>query len=744
MSIAADIARVDGGAKLAGTARFVDDLAVPGVWHGGAIRSPVARGRIKHIRFDASINWNKFVVVDHRDIPGPNEVALIENDQPALAAGEVRHMHEPIVLLAHPSIGQLRRALRAVQVEIDPLPAVLDPRRPLTPELVQYGPDNVFKLIDIRKGDPREVFARAPHVIEGEYQTGAQEHVYLETQGVLASREDGRMVVQGSVQCPYYVLDALTHFFGEPRDAFRVVQTAVGGGFGGKEEYPSLLAIHAVLLANKAGKPVKIVYDRQEDMAVTTKRHPSWVRHRTAVDRDGRLLAMEIDVLLDGGAYVTLSPVVLSRGTIHAAGPYHCENTHIHGEVRLTNSPPYGAFRGFGAPQTLFAVERHMDVIAERIGMDPLELRRRNLLRKGQTTATGQVFREDTDLVGLLDRALQLSDYDQRRNGHEQLNRTHRYLRRGMGVATFYHGAGFTGAGETHLASEVQVAGLPDGRVEVLTAQTDMGQGTTTILTQIAADRLGLAVGEVLVATPDTSRVPNSGPTVASRTAMVVGKLVAKACDDLIERVGSNTGDGDVARPKGTSLQDAIRAWHVTHDGKHLLGCAKYRKPASIEWDEKTYRGDAYACFSWAAYVAEVEVDLRTCAVRVIDFVALQEVGKVLNQTLARGQIQGGVAQGIGWALYENVLLENGAMKNCQMTNYIIPGSGDLPPIRVYFEEQPTPHGPGGAKGIGELPIDGPAPAVINAVCDALGMSIRSIPLTPERLLDLLGSDAGG
>jgi CO/xanthine dehydrogenase Mo-binding subunit len=625
----------------------------------------------------------------------------------------------------------LRRGLRAVKIEMEPLPAILDPLAPLTPELIQYGSDNIFKRIDIRKGDPRSVFSHAAHVVEGEYRTGAQEHVYLETQGVIAYREDGRITVKASCQCPYYVLDALKFAFGRPAEEFRVVQTPVGGGFGGKEEYPSVLAVHAAVLSEKCGAPVKIIYDRQEDMAVTTKRHPSVVRHRTAFDREARLLGMEIEIVMDGGAYVTLSPVVLSRGAIHAAGPYHCDHVHIHAEARLTNSPPYGAFRGFGAPQTLYAVERHMDEAARQIGIDPIELRRRNLLRAGQSTATGQEFRDKVDLVQLMERACAEIQFDERRKAHAAFNSTHPHLRRGVGLATFFHGAGFTGAGEVYLASQVWAEGRPDGSVEVLTAQTDMGQGTSTILAQIAAEALGYPESEVRVAQPDTSRVPNSGPTVASRTAMVVGKLVHGACRDLALQLGNK----DLA---GSALRDAIRAWYKDAPDGTLRGAARYERPPEIEWDDKAYRGDAYATYSWATYAADVEVDLRTYATRVTDFVAVQEVGRVLNPTLARGQIQGGVVQGIGWALYEEVVLKDGVMRNCQMTNYIIPGSGDLPPIRVIFAEQPTVYGPGGAKGIGELPMDGPAPAIVNAVCAAVGASVRDIPMTPERLMESL------
>ncbi|QDV92080.1 putative xanthine dehydrogenase subunit D [Phycisphaerae bacterium RAS2] len=745
MSVGADIPRVDGLDKLTGRAAYVDDVAIPGVLHGGTIRTPIARGRIQRVVFDPAINWSDFVIVDHRDIPaGRNAIKLIEADQPALVADEFRHKHEPVVLIAHRSIHKLRDALRAVRVEVEPLPAVLRPDMPLTPELLQHGSDNVLKRLAIRKGagEPgreaefQALFDSAAHIIEGRYATGAQEHVYLETQGMVAWQEDGRLVVRGSMQCPYYVVDSLAYFFNRPREAFRVIQAPVGGGFGGKEDFPSNLAIHAALLAEKAGAPVKIVYDRQEDMAATTKRHPGVVRHRTAVDASGKLLAMDIDVVMDGGAYVTLSPVVLSRGCIHAAGPYACENIRAIGEARLTNSVPYGAFRGFGAPQTMFAIERHMDVIARRIGMSSVELRRRNLVRDGQTLATGQVVSDGVDLPSLMDAALTDARYDERQKLHADMNSgagSHPYLRRGIGFATFHHGSGFTGGGETYLASEVWVEGHADGRVEVLTAQTDMGQGTSTILSQIAAAQLGVSADLVRVATPDTSRVPNSGPTVASRTAMVVGKLVEAACDDLLKQSGIGTTKSIPRDPSG-----AIKSWHAANPGKRLIGRGKYEKPAHIQWDDKSYRGDAYAAYSWGTYVAEVEVDLRTFAVRVTDFVARQEVGRVLNPTLARGQIQGGVVQGIGWALYEEVVLDDGVMKNCQMTNYVIPACADLPPIRVFFEESPSPFGPQGAKGIGELPMDGPAPAILNAVCDALGIEANEIPLTPERLMTLL------
>src|SRR5205809_2732370 len=414
--------RREGLAKLTGRERYVDDLPLDDFLWGATVRSPASRGRVTAVRFGRGIDWSQFVVVDSKDLPGPNEILLIERDQPVLAAVYVRHVHEPVLLLAHRDRVALRRAVAAVTIEVAPEPAALDFRVPPRPEQIQYAADNVLKQLKIEKGDVERALAHAPVVVEGAYETGAQEHVYLETQGMIAWLEEDVLVVKGSMQCPYYVLNALQHALGRDERRVRVIQTPTGGGFGGKEEYPSTIALHAALLALKAGRPVRMVYDRPEGMASTTKRHPSLVRHRTALTTDGRLLAQDIEVVLDGGAYVTLSPVVLPRGISHAAGPYACDNVRIVGRAMFTNAVPFGAFRGFGAPQTLFALERHMDVIARTLGLDPVELRRRNLLRDGQTTATGQVIRDGTDRIAVLERALALSGYREKQRSHEAFN----------------------------------------------------------------------------------------------------------------------------------------------------------------------------------------------------------------------------------------------------------------------------------------------------------------------------------
>lgn len=719
---------------MTGRASYVDDLRLPGMLHGATIRSPAPRGRIRGVSFDSAIPWHEFTMITAKDIPGENCVALIAHDQPFLADGAVNHPEEPVVLLAHPDKYLLEEARRSVQIEIEPLPPVFTTEDSLAKKEVVWGDDNVFKSYLVEKGNVDDVWARADFIVEGEYRTGAQEQLYIENNGVIAvaNPEEG-VRVWGSMQCPYYVQKALMALFGLPAARIRVIQTETGGGFGGKEEYPSVIAGHAALLAWKSGKPVKIIYDRAEDMAATTKRHPSRTRHRTAVTKDGKLLGMEIDFVIDGGAYTTLSPVVLSRGTIHAAGPYSCPNVRIRSRAVATNAPPHGAFRGFGAPQSVFALERHMNQVARAVGLSPDEFRRRNFIRPGETTATGQVIRENVDMNHLLDRALQLSDYYAKTERYARENRGRRQ-KKGIGFASFMHGAGFTGSGEEYLSSVVEMEATPEGIPRVLTANTEIGQGTNTVFSQIAAETLGLDVEQVEVVRPDTGAVPNSGPTVASRTCMIVGKLVESAALGLKQTlIGSGLlKDGYTA----AEFAGACRAY-IARFGP-LKSRSQYQPPPGIHWDDAKYQGDAYGAYAWAVYVADVTVDLVTCEVQVDDFVAVQEVGRVIHPVLAAGQIEGGVAQGIGYALYENVVWDNGRMSNAQMTNYIIPTAADVPPIRVYFEEQPYAYGPSGAKGIGELPMDGAAPAVVNAIENATGVSIHKIPVTPEVLLEAL------
>lgn len=724
------ILRKEGPRKLTGQSKYIDDIEFEGL-HGITVRSTVARAKIKDIHFGKGIPWDEFTIVTAKDIPGKNYVALILQDQPFLADGVVNHPEEPVLLLAHPNKYLLERARQAITIDYEILPPVFDLEASLRAETKIWGDNNIFKSYLLEKGNIDSIWSQADLIFEDEYHTGAQEQLYIENNGMvaIANAKDG-VTIWGSMQCPYYVHKALLPLFGMSEDKIRIIQTETGGGFGGKEEYPSLIAGHAALLAWKSGQPVKIIYDRAEDMVATTKRHPSRTRHKTAVTKDGRILGMDIQFVIDGGAYATLSAVVLSRGTIHAAGPYNIPNVRIDAKAVATNSPPHGAFRGFGAPQSIFALERHLDQIALKLNMTPEEIRRKNFIKDGEKTATGQTINEGVSMDALLDKALKHTNYHEKRKQFAIENSKGKF-RKGIGFASFMHGSGFTGSGEKYLASKVGIQVTGNGRVEVLAASTEIGQGTNTVFSQIAADALNVSSDFVEIFQPDTKHVPNSGPTVASRTTMVVGKLVQSAAIGLRQTLQK---DGYIKESYSEEeLRQACTKYVKDHGDLKII--VEYQQPPGINWNDETYQGDAYGSYAWAIYVAEVTVDTTTWETKVDHFMALQEVGRVIHPILAAGQIEGGVAQGIGYAIYEKVRWKDGRMANGTMTNYIMPTSSDLPKIEVLFEEVPYAYGPRGAKGIGELPMDGPAPAILNAVAMATGQQIKSIPMLPEDLM---------
>lgn len=714
--------RREGPEKLTGLAKYADDLVFPGAWFGTTIRSTNAHARLLGIDRDPDFDWSKVAFVLAADIPGENIVSLISDDQPVLVEDEIRHYAEPVALLAAPDKQTLREARKRLRLRTQELPAVFDPL-----ESTQE-----FAHFEVGQGDPEGAMKAADLVIEGTYRVGHQEQLYIENQAMIAvPREDGGVTVHGSLQCPYYVHKALKRAMALTDRQAVVVQTETGGGFGGKEEYPSVLAIHAALLARACGKPVRMIYERHEDISATTKRHPAVIRYRTGVMRDGTLLAQDVDLIMDGGAYCTLTPVVLSRGTLHAGGPYSCPNVRIRGRAVATNTPPNGAFRGFGAPQSEFAAEMQANRVAEALDMSPLELRRAWVYQVGDTTPTGQVLSESVAGREVLDRAAEAAEFERvraqtrlaaeaRRTGRDGASRS----APGIGLALAWHGAGFTGSGEVKLASIASVELEDDGGVRILTASTEMGQGTKTIFPQLVARELGLAYEEVAIAPQDTSIVPDSGPTVASRTAMVVGGLLIKAARRLRETVEEGTG-----RPFAESAAEFAREHGALRIDE------QFEPYPGVHFDDETYRGDAYPAYGWAAAVAEVDVDLDTGEVTVRSVVAADDIGAVIHPTLAEGQVEGGTLQAVGYATIEEMKLDGGRYLNDRLATYLIPTALDAPRITTILVEQPFSGAPHGAKGVGELPMDVGAPAVVAAIHDATGVWIHDLPATPERIL---------
>ncbi len=730
--------RREGPEKLTGEAKYADDLVFPGAWYGATIRSTEAHARLLALDRDDGFDWSAVVLVTAADIPGDNVVSLISDDQPVLVpvGGEIQHHAEPLALLAAADRATLRAASHAIRPRTERLVPVFDP----------LASEHVFAHYEIGAGDVERGFAEAELVLEGTYRVGHQEQLYIENNAMIAvPRDDGGVTVHGSLQCPYYVHKALKRSLRLSDAQARVVQAETGGGFGGKEEYPSILAIHAALLARRCGRRVRMIYDRHEDIAATTKRHPAVVTHRTGIRRDGTLVAQDIDVVMDGGAYCTLTPVVLSRGALHAGGPYRCPNVRIRARATRTNTPPNGAFRGFGAPQTQFAAETHLNRVAETLDLSPLEIRRRNVYRPGDQTPTGQRLRESVAGEEVLERAAEAAEFERLRErtrrarvargaagpGATPLATAHDRTATGIGLALAWHGAGFTGSGEVKLASVVSLELTPAGAIRILTASTEMGQGTKTIFPQLVADALGVPYEAVEIAPQDTAFVPDSGPTVASRTAMVVGGLLLQAAARLRGRVEEATGG---------AFAETYPAWAAVNGPVRID--QRFEPYPGVHFDDETYRGDAYPAYGWAACVATVEVDLDTGEVSVLDVVAADDVGRVIHPVLAEGQVEGGTLQAVGYATIEEMKLEDGRYLNDRLATYLIPTALDAPRITSILVEAPFSGAPHGAKGVGELPMDVGAPAVVAAIHDAVGVWIHDLPATPERILAALGVTA--
>ncbi len=750
------VPRLDAEAKVRGEARYADDLTFPGMLHGKAIRASVPHGRIKRLDLSRVRDQPGVVcVVTPADIPGENVVPVIYRDMPLLAEGIVRYVGEPIALLAAETREAAHRAAELAEVEYEELPAVFDPLeaigpdapRVAVPEAAEAG--NVFNHMVIRKGDVARGFAEADVIVEGEYRVGYQEHVYIEPQGVIAFLEDGGMAIYGTLQCPFYVQTAVAAVLGLPLSRVRVVQTATGGGFGGKEDVPSQLAAMAAVLAWVARRPVKLVYDREEDIETTSKRHPAVIRYRTGAKRDGTLVAVEVEFYYNAGAYQTLSSAVLWRGLIHAAGPYRIPNVKMDAYSVATNTVPCGAFRGFGSPQVIFAHESQMDELARRLGIDPLELRERNALREGDRTATDQLLTESVGLPEAIRRARELSRWDGLRKEIEEFNRREPFKRRGLGVSTVMYGVGMGAKAPLLDKAGAYVKVEADGSVTVAVGNTEMGQGALTVLAQVAAEALGVRIGDVRLAPVDTSRVPDSGPTVASRTTTVAGAAVLDAARKLRTRIEAaareflGTDEVEIAdsevwpqgEPEKAVPLSEVTRWMWAHNWD--MGATGWAEGAPVDWDPETGLGKAYFVYAYACHIAEVEVDLLTGETHVRRFWAVHDSGRIVNPALARGQVAGGVAQGIGYALMEYLPSERGRIEGTLMT-YRIPTSADMPEeLVIDFVEAPYSGGPYGAKGIGEVPLMASHAAVANAISHAVGARLREYPALPERVLSL-------
>lgn len=737
------VIRVDAADKAAGKTRYLNDLPHPGALFGVLVRSNTPRGILQQITLDPAFNWRNITVATAADIPGINVVHMHDRTMPLMAAigAEIRYRGEPIAIVAAKTREQARAAAAAVHFTIQPLPPLLTLDAAI--KIFKKSPAKLdtLKAQNIQKGNVQQGFKNADFILTREYRAGHQEQLYLEPQGLIVTpQKDGGILVEGSIQCPYFPVHELNDALRLPPEKIRVRQTPMGGAFGGKEDYPSMLAGYAAIAARKAKKPVLISYDRHEDILFTPKRHPVWVRFKAGCKKNGTLTAIECDFILDGGAYLTLSDVVLYRGILHCALAYRCPNVLIRGKAIRTHSMPCGAFRGFGAPQAIWGLESLIDEIAARVGQPPHALRLRLHARPGDVTPTGQILTPDNGSTAVLRRAIAQSHFPAKfyagsrgrlRPGETKLH--------GIGIAFFAHGSAFTGDGEAKFKAKgrVHLARLPNGKpgVVIRVSSTEMGQGVQTVFRQIASDALGLPMDSIDFPLADTGLAPDSGPTVASRTTMVVGNVVHQACLNLKQQLlawtRSTAPTQTFAFPR--AAQAALNA------GKNFSGSFEFLLPPSIRWNQDTFQGDAYPGYSWSANVAEVEIDPLTCELRVTRVTDVIDIGRVINPMTASGQVEGGLTQALGYATLEQIATgKNGLYDASRLQTYIIPTALDIPEFHVSFVEYPCPFAPPGAKGLGELPMDGLAPAIANAIENAAGIRLRTLPLTPEAIFAAL------
>lgn len=703
--ISKSVVRKDHEPKMSGRSLYVGDYGNEGVLTGKFLRAKAARARILSVKVPELPPG--YFYIDRRDVPGVNKVHIVMDDTPVFAEDITEYIGEPIAMVAGPDPKKVDELLAAIQVDWEELEPVLDIRKS----------DTVFFDYEYGKGNLEEAFAQADKVYEEEFSTGYQDQTYLETQAMMAEpEEDGRMFVHGSLQCAYYVHTALMQALGCGPDEVHVLQDVTGGGFGGKEDFPSILGCQVAVAARKAGAPVRCVFDRREDLEFTPKRHPSLCTYRAAV-KDGCVTALDIEVLFNAGAYTTLSAVVLQRGVICASGVYNIPNLHVHGKAMKTNTVPSGAYRGFGAPQTFFAVEMLMDHIAKDLGEDSLDFKERHLVKQGDPTSTSGIYHFPVPLPAMIDEVDAACDF-RRKHREYALPQTGRF-RRGIGMSMYFHGAGFTGSGERDIIKAVcRLLKRADGTVEILAANGEIGQGLRTTFPKIVANELGLPLDKVFYEHPDTARVPDSGPTVASRSLMIVGELLRRC---------------------------AVRLKEEWRDGEEQVVEEHFREPDfMIPFYLDKFQGDAYPTYAWGVNAIEVEVDTYTGLTRILGAYGSFDVGTPMDEGIVLGQMEGGFLQGIGYASMESMSYDSrGRIRSNSFSDYLIPTAADVPNLKCMLHVEKYPDGPYGAKGAGELPLVGAPGAYVEAMEQALGGRVRlhHAPFTPEDAMKVIAKE---
>ncbi|PSU29081.1 xanthine dehydrogenase family protein molybdopterin-binding subunit [Photobacterium lutimaris] len=699
-----------------GAAKYIADRHYEGLLEGRFYRSSCPRGRIKSVTLPSLPDGYHIFGAD--DVPGQNVLPIVEIDWPAFADQEVRFIGQVIFLVVGPDPDVVDSLLNDIDVDYEPLePAYTIEQSKALKDGAIHATDNVLDTHALTKGDIQAGFANAVTIIEETCSTGYQEHIYLETQGAVCYPQDGKVVLEGSMQCPWYVHHTMAVVLGH--DNVRAIQCPTGGGFGGKEDFPDVLAAPLAVAVEKLQQPIRLIFERGEDIATTSKRHPVTFNYKTGVDADGNIVAMDIKFDVNAGAYLSLSGIVLQRSITTATNVYDIPNVRVEGHAWATNTVPTGAFRGFGSPQNCFCMETHIHHVAKQLGADPLAFKQRHMLTSQSHSLTGAEIFGELVLDEMLQKVLDMSDYQRKSAEFSQIEETHPERRKGkskgIGLAIFQHGCGFAGDLEdTLVRAKVKLLKEPDGTVQILASNTDIGQGLSLTFRKIVADTLNKPLDQVQVAVPDTGIVPDSGPTVASRSILIVGYILEKAAKKL------------------------KKSWI---DGEAQEIVEVYCKPDYHQWDQDTYQGNAYQATSYGANVVEVEVDMATGEADITGAWAVYDIGKAIDGTIFRGQIEGGLVQALGYGSCEKLELnQDGVFAQRSMADYVIPTALDVPAIGSDLVDNPYPYGPNGAKGGGELTHNGGAAAFAAAVENAIGMPLSSIPVTPEKVCEVLAS----
>lgn len=706
--IGESLPRVDAHGKVTGATRYPDDMRISETLVGKMLRSPHPHARICRIDTTQACQLpGVATVLTARDVPC-NEFGLVINDQPVLAEGTVRYVGEPVALVAAEDETTAARALETIQVEYEPLPIVTDPRQALLPGAILVHPergDNVVHRVRVRKGNLGSSWNQAEVIVSHEYQTQFIDHAFMQPEaGTAVPTPDGRITVYVASQWPHDDQRQIAHALALPLDRIRVIEMAVGGAFGGREDMS--VQIPLALLAFKTGRPVRIAYSREESLLSHGKRHPFSIRYRSGATAEGILVAAEIEIVADAGAYASVSDGVLTNACTFATGPYDIPNLMIDGFAVYTNNVFTCAMRGFGTPQIVFAAEQQMDRLAAALGMHPLELRLRNCWTSGSQTAMGQTLMHNVNIRETLLEAAKRSDRGTAMSSSKGTKR------RGQGIACAVKNIGKGNGYRDHAEAIVH---LWDGQAEVLIGCTECGQGSDTMLTQVAAAALALPPEAIRLCTQDTLHAPDAGSSSASRQTLLSGNAVRLACAQAT-RVAAYRG-----LPSPTC--------------KPIKGHALYEVPMTEPPDPDTGQGDTRHVLGYATQVVDVEVDIETGEVDVSRAVSVHDAGTPINPALVEGQIEGGFVMGLGQALTEEFVIHEGYPLTNGFTTYLIPSLLDAPPeivpvmLDTYEQE-----GPFGAKGVAELANIPVAAAIANAVHDATGVWIDTLPLSPERV----------